>query len=121
MMSEKYGDIRELLIRQDLGEIPYLIVAVDCLGVNKKCLTMEKFEEEYELAKSQGKDFEYLGAIADDLRNAVSGCLFSRDIGILEEQIERLVYILPAEARGWIEGTFGDLAQYVLEEKINSH
>ena len=51
-MSEKDGNIRKFLIKQDLEEVPYLIAAVDCLDVNKKHLTMEKFEEEYELAKS---------------------------------------------------------------------
>ena len=120
-MSEKNGNIRKFLIRQDLEEVPYLIAAVDCLDVNKKHLTMEKFEEEYELAKSRGEDFEYLSATADGLRDAISSCLFSRDIAVLEEQIGHLIYILPAEAQGWIEGTFGDLAQYVLNKETSSH
>ena len=82
---------------------------------------MEKFEEEYELAKSRGEDFEYLSVTTDGLRDAISGCLFNRDITTLEEQLGHLIHVLPAEASGWIESTFGDLAQYVLNKERSSH
>ena len=115
-------------IAVDLHDLPYLIVAARCLGLNVGGLGLGINDDEYPttteklkrvLLEDKNVSLHYFSSIVLGYEDVIRNYILSTNHDALANGVEHVICVLPTEAQGWIKRSFGNFASFDLGEKYD--